>query len=133
MSTLCRTEQHMKKLNWSCTTCGMSSSRKFSVRRHIENYNIHNGSGQVVTFVEYSVGRSEGKYQPQRVPEFTTSKVPFLDSLLDEIMIEVKNEMVKEIAGRIYRNLPTNHPDYDRLTTMASERIFKKISDEFSK
>jgi hypothetical protein len=80
----------------------------------------------VVSFVEYSVGRIEDKYQPQRVSQFTTSKAPFLDRLLDEIEIEVKNQMVKEIAGRIYRSLPTNHPGYDRLMRLASEGILKK-------
>jgi hypothetical protein len=109
----------------------MSSSRKFSVRRHIKNYNIHNGIGQVVTFVEYSVGRREGKYQPQGVSQFTKSKAHFLDRILDEIMIEVKNQIVKEIAGRIYRKLPTNHRDFDMLETKASEHISKNISDEF--
>jgi len=84
-----------------------------------------------VTFVEYSVGRKEGKYQPQRVSQFITSKAHFLDRLLDEIMIEVKNEMVKEIAGRIYRSLPTNDPSFDMLATKASEHTSKKISDEF--
>jgi len=29
----------------------MSSGRKYSIQRHIANYNIHNGAGKVVTFV----------------------------------------------------------------------------------
>ena len=116
----------MAKLNWSCTSCGMSSARRFSVQRHIDNYNIHNGLGQVVPFVEYSVGRREGKYQPQKVPQFTRSKPLFLDKVLHKIEAEVENQIVKDIAKRIYDDLSTDQTLFDKLKTVATTTIIHK-------
>ena len=42
----------------------MSSGRKFSVQRHIGNYNIHNGQGKVIPFVEYAIGRTRNVSNP---------------------------------------------------------------------
>ena len=104
----------------------MSSPRRFSVQRHIDNYNIHNGLGQVVPFVEYSVGRREGKYQPQKVPQFTRSKAPFLDKILDKIAAEVENQIVIDIANRIYNDLSTKQTLFDNLKTLATANIIHK-------
>jgi hypothetical protein len=105
----------------------MSSTRRFSVQRHIDNYNIHNGLGQVVPFVEYSVGRREGKYQPQRVPQFTRSKAPFLDKIVDKIATEVENHIAKDIAKRIYDGLSTtSQRQFDELERHATIKILHK-------
>lgn len=40
----------------------MRSNRKFSVKRHIQNQ--HNGNASLVKFIEYIIGRENGKYQP---------------------------------------------------------------------
>lgn len=104
----------------------MSSARRFSVQRHIDNYNIHNGLGQVVPFVEYSVGRREGKYQPQKVPQFTRSKPLFLDKVLHKIEAEVENQIVKDIAKRIYDDLSTDQTLFDKLKTVATTTIIHK-------
>jgi len=122
-----RDAQRMTKLNWSCTSCGMSSTRRFSIQRHIDNYNIHNGLGQVVPFVEYSVGRREGKYQPQKVPQFTRTKAPFLDKIVDKIVTEVENQIAKGIAKRIYDGLSaTSKKEFDELERHAKIEIVHK-------
>ena len=121
----------MTKLNWSCTSCGMSSTRRFSVQRHIDNYNIHNGLGQVVPFVEYSVGRREGKYQPQIVPQFTRSKASFLDNISDKIEAEVENQIVKDIATRIYSRLSKDQKAFDNIDRLATTKIFQKFLQNF--
>jgi hypothetical protein len=122
-----RDAQRMTKLNWSCTSCGMSSTRRSSVQRHIDNYNIHNGLGQVVPFVEYSVGRREGKYLPQKVPQFTRSKAPFLDKIVDKITTEVENQIAKAIAKRIYDGLTaTSQREFDELEKLAKIEIVHK-------
>lgn len=109
----------------------MSSPRRFSVQRHIDNYNIHNGLGQVVPFVEYSVGRREGKYQPQKVPQFTRSKAPFLDKIFDKIEAEVEDLIAKDIAKRIYDDLSTTRQTlFDNLMTGAKAII---IHEDFSR
>jgi hypothetical protein len=105
----------------------MSSPRRFSVQRHIDNYNIHNGLGQVVPFVEYSVGRREGKYQPQKVPQFTRSKAPFLDKIFDKIEAEVEDRIAKDIAKRIYDDLSTTRQTlFENLMTAATAIIIHK-------
>ena len=109
----------------------MSSPRRFSVQRHIDNYNIHNGLGQVVPFVEYSVGRREGKYQTQKIPQFTRSKAPFFDKIHDKIVAEVENQIVKEIAKRIYDDLSRNKKNqtlFDNLKTVGAANIIHKAS-----
>lgn len=116
----------MTKLNWSCTSCGMSSSRRFSVQRHIDNYNIHNGLGQVVPFVVYSIGIKEGKYRPQKVPQFTRPEDHFFDRALDKIAVEVENQIVREIARRIYIRISTNQAVLDNLETVATANIISK-------
>ncbi|HZD83918.1 MAG TPA: hypothetical protein VE076_13695 [Nitrososphaeraceae archaeon] len=52
----------MWKPNWACTICGMLSSRRYSVQRHIMN--LHAGFGVVVSYVEYMAGTLAGIYKP---------------------------------------------------------------------
>jgi hypothetical protein len=52
----------MEKPNWVCITCGMWSSRKYSVKRHI--LTVHGGNSLMVSFIEYIVGRQTGIYRP---------------------------------------------------------------------
>jgi hypothetical protein len=58
----------MSKPNWACSSCGMYSSRRWSVERHI--LNLHNGNSNVVPFVDYLVGRKSGFYLPKFRPTF---------------------------------------------------------------
>ena len=46
----------------------MYSSRKYSVKRHIEN--LHNGIGNIVSFIDYVAGRRQGVYFPNPVPNY---------------------------------------------------------------
>jgi hypothetical protein len=52
----------MEKPNWVCISCGMWSSRKYSVNRHI--LTVHGGYSLMVSFIEYIVGRQTGIYRP---------------------------------------------------------------------
>jgi hypothetical protein len=52
----------MEKPNWVCVSCGMWSSRKYSVERHIST--VHGGNSLMVSFIEYIVGRQTGIYRP---------------------------------------------------------------------
>jgi hypothetical protein len=79
-----------------------------------------------VPFVEYSVGRREGKYQPQKVPQFTRSKAPFFDKILDKIAAEVENQIVKDIAKRIYDDLSTDQTLFEKLKTVATATLIHK-------
>ena len=92
------------KSNWSCTVCGMSSTRRFSVRRHIRT--VHDGMGGIIPFVEYVIGRREGNYPPQERPKFSRSESAFTD----KIMAEIENDMARKIANAV--NRPANDPVY---------------------
>jgi hypothetical protein len=46
----------------------MYSSRKSSVKRHIQN--IHSGNANFVSFVDYLVGRKSGFYWPNLPPTY---------------------------------------------------------------
>ncbi len=56
------------KPRWACSTCGMYSSRKYSVKRHIMN--LHNGLANIVSFIDYLTGRRQGYYFPNPVPNY---------------------------------------------------------------
>ena len=114
-----------KQLKWSCTACGMSSGRKYSVKRHIINYNIHNGAGNVIPFIEYAVGRTGGKYQPQQVRKNTRSQSQFLDRAYVKIAQEVENLIVNDIAKRIYLELSADQTNFNNLKMVASAYIMK--------
>ena len=78
----------MSKPNWACSSCGMYSSRRWSVERHI--LNLHDGISNVVPFVDYLVGRRSGFYLPKFRPIFVkknaTKTVTVMDTLKDELL-----------------------------------------------
>ena len=47
---------------YACGTCGANFNRRYNAKRH--NKIIHTNKSEIVTFVEYLIGRSEGKYLP---------------------------------------------------------------------
>jgi len=61
------------KPNWACAGCGMYSSRRSSVKRHVQN--IH-GSGQIVSYMDYFIGRQAGFYLPRTFPSFEKKAEP---------------------------------------------------------
>ena len=56
------------KPRWACAICGMYSSRKCSVKRHINN--IHGGLSNIVSFIDYVSGRRNGIYFPNPIPNY---------------------------------------------------------------
>jgi hypothetical protein len=77
------------KPNWACVSCGMYSSRKSSVKRHIQN--IHSGNALYVSFVDYLAGRKSGIYWPILPPTYQkknneTNKVDYLDIMSEEVL-----------------------------------------------
>jgi hypothetical protein len=75
------------KPNWVCSTCGMWSSRKFSVKRHITNQ--HNGNAFLVHYIDYLVGRQSGLYSPSVYHEYYyNQKKSFFDTVSEEFWKE---------------------------------------------
>ena len=52
----------MGRITYVCATCEEHFTRKYSAVRH--NLTIHNGIGDIVTLLEYLVGRSSRRYRP---------------------------------------------------------------------
>ena len=52
---------YVGRVTYVCTTCSEHFTRKYSAKRH--NLTIHNNGGDIVTLVEYLVGRKSGRYQ----------------------------------------------------------------------
>jgi hypothetical protein len=78
------------KPRWACAMCGMYSSRKYSVKRHI--YNLHDGLANIVSFIDYIAGRRQGVYFPNLIPSYLTKqsqttapKTSPLDVMKDEL------------------------------------------------
>jgi hypothetical protein len=70
--------------------CGMYSSRRFSVKRHIEN--MHDGLGNVISFIDYIAGRRQGVYFPNPIPNYLLKQTQMagpknrpLDVMRDEL------------------------------------------------
>lgn len=135
---MCYAVQHrvkkMRKLNWTCTSCGRTFSRRFSAQRHIDNYNIHNGLGQAVPYAEYSLGIREGKYWPQSMPRFNRAEHSFLDKAFDKIAAEVENNIVRDIAKRVYNAIANNERNqviFDNLAEVVGASIIIKNVESY--
>ena len=75
------------KPNWVCSTCGMWSTRKFSVKRHLTNQ--HGGNAFLVPYIDYLVGRQSGLYPTSAYPEYQyKGKKSILDTFSDEFWKE---------------------------------------------
>jgi hypothetical protein len=57
------------KPNWACPACGMYSSRKASIKRHVTRFH---GSGPIVSYIDYLAGRKDGFY-PFGTPPFVSA------------------------------------------------------------
>jgi len=44
---------------WVCTVCSQTFTRNSSAKRH--NINLHEGKGVYVRFIDYEIGRVQGK------------------------------------------------------------------------
>jgi hypothetical protein len=84
----------MSKPNWACSGCGMYSSRRWSVERHI--LNLHDGIGSVVPFVDYLIGRKSGFYLPKIRPTFVMKNATKTVTVMDAF----KNEFLKGFASK---------------------------------
>jgi hypothetical protein len=77
-----------KKPRWACASCGMYSSRRYSVKRHIQN--VHSTGAFLVSFVDYLVGRQAGYYLPSFPPTYESktddSNVDYQKIIKDEIL-----------------------------------------------
>ncbi len=60
-----------KLKTWVCTICSQTFTRNSSSKRH--NTNLHEGKGKYVRYIDYEIGRVQGKYF-QNDPSFYKKK-----------------------------------------------------------
>jgi hypothetical protein len=94
----------MSKPNWACSGCGMYSSRRWSVERHI--LNLHDGIGNVVPFVDYLVGRQSGFYLPKLRPTLVSKNATKTLTVMDTF----KNEFLKTFASNAVNKALSSSP-----------------------
>jgi hypothetical protein len=75
----------------------MYSSRKSSVKRHIQN--IHSGNANFVSFVDYLAGRKSGYYWPSMPPTYQKKN----NDTNDKKRIDYMNVMREEIFRKCIR------------------------------
>jgi hypothetical protein len=86
------------KPNWVCTECGMYSSRRYNVRRHVDS--IHSGVGNMITFLEYLTGVKLGEYKVQTQPQYQTKQNVKSSSRI------FAEEYYRELARRLVDKAP---------------------------
>jgi hypothetical protein len=90
------------KPRWACAMCGMYSSRKYSVKRHIEN--LHNGLANIVSFIDYIAGRRQGVYFPNPLPNYLI-KYSQAAATTARPMDVMKDEMFRAVLRKRLGNL----------------------------
>jgi hypothetical protein len=96
----------MNKPKWVCIDCGMWSSRKYSVKRHI--LNVHGGISVAVPFIEYIIGRHTGVFsapsRPVQTPNLHVQNKELRKS--PDLFEEMYNEFWKEKSRQAARRSP---------------------------
>jgi hypothetical protein len=100
----------MSKPNWACATCGMYSSRKESVRRHIKN--LHSGNAMFVSYTDYLIGRQSGIYAPHSNPIYISKNEP---SLVDKVTEEYCKEIARQCARQLFLSNSLNRQQQQSL------------------
>ena len=92
------------KPRWACALCGMYSSRKCSVKRHIEN--LHDGLGNIVSFIDYIAGRRQGVYFPNPIPNYLVKQTQTQTAAPKNRPFDImKDEMFRAILRKRLGNL----------------------------
>ena len=124
------------KPNWACVTCGMSSSRKESVKRHIKLK--HNEKGVIVSYNDYIIGRLSGHYFPtfsaisispslkKAVPKGVRPQaITSLDTLREGFLHELGVQAAKKNFGQ-----PSSSQGDPQGTFYQSSRPYTNLSPE---
>jgi hypothetical protein len=106
----------------------MYSSRRYSVRRHINT--IHASQGTAIPFVEYVVGRRNGQYVPHARPDFGTGR----DSQLSKVKSEVESLFIRRVVEHCLP--PPGDPSYGEqagaLRPILYRRAIKEIAESMA-
>lgn len=109
----------------------MSSARRTSVQRHIDNPNIHDCDAKVIPFTEYTAGIRGGKYRTGVKPTFGVSGQTLPLRLVKKITVEFENEIAKVVAKRICRKIVNEAYYKDAETLTMSSLFFRQFEETF--
>jgi hypothetical protein len=90
------------KPRWACAICGMYSSRKCSVKRHINN--IHDGLSNIVSFIDCVAGRRNGIYFPNPIPNYLMKQSQAAASTTRPAEV-MKDEILRTVLRKRLGNL----------------------------
>lgn len=111
----------------------MSAGRRTSVQRHIDNPNIHNGNGRAVPLAQHRKAQGWSIDRSRTVPQITSSERFDPESMAVRVEKEVENEIVREVARRIFNSVPKDETSYKMLEILASKRIFRRTTKGLAK
>jgi hypothetical protein len=80
----------------------MYSSRKCSVKRHIEN--LHDGLGNIVSFIDYIAGKRQGVYFPNSIPNYLIKQSQTAATMARPMDV-MKDEMFRAVLRKRLGNL----------------------------
>jgi hypothetical protein len=110
----------------------MSSARRTSVQRHIDNPNIHGGRAGAIPFAEYSAGIRWGHYKVGRKPSFGSSEEAILLRIVKKTVVEFENEIAKQVAKRLCKTVDETY--YHTVEVAARKRVWlKQYKESFGK
>lgn len=98
------------------------------MQRHIDNPNIHDGHGVAVPFAEYSTGLSYRHHSPRPAAQDATAGPAEAKPLIIRVEKEIENEIVKEVARRIFQSIPIDDSRFTTLENLSRVYIFNKSS-----
>lgn len=101
----------------------MSSSRRFSVKRHIQK--LHNGDGLPIPFVEYLIGRRDGNYWPRS----TLKPIRPDNRLMNIFLEEIERDFARKVAAKV--NKPAGDAGYDEIAFNISKIEQFKLLREY--
>jgi hypothetical protein len=90
------------KPNWACASCGMFSSRRYNVQRHV--IDLHKGYGNIVSFVDYLLGRQWGIYRPNPRPTYHRKEENKFDVMNEEFLKQIARESASKVANSTNAN-----------------------------
>jgi hypothetical protein len=133
----------VSKANWACSMCGMYSSRKESVRRHINNENIHMGNGTIISYSDSLIARQAGLYvsNPAVPGMYNGQKSPLPNSpkkmveMFEKAFMQKMAEKMAEKTVNTTTLEPRSQPSYNNNNIVSTENwlnyFFRNIENLF--
>jgi hypothetical protein len=110
----------------------MSSGRKQSVIRHIENENIHNGKAVLVDYATYIAGVKEGLYFPDPPPHYTARKKSSEPNYEHIVREELCREMARAFVRKYIEKAITGNDALDALKSKILRDILPKLIEDIA-